>query len=229
MDIKGLKFTHKSIKFMGGEGSGHHGHSGGAGGPDNPGGSRPDNACVSLLQKTAAWTRTEPSDTPWKDLTLEKKSELIKAANSIPDSHVEGATILSGDERAKYLTRGGTLGGVYFEGSGEVALDSMTGTGSTLIHEIGHHVMTKLSTSQLVSVQTAHKAAKKMYKKDPEGLAKAGLGHYGVSNFREFWGCSYQNWGDARLGKSKSRKFIVPFKEQFPEVAGILEGLFKGE
>ena len=36
MDIKGLKFTHKSIRLMGGLGSGHHGH---AGRPGSVGGS----------------------------------------------------------------------------------------------------------------------------------------------------------------------------------------------
>lgn len=28
MEVRGLKFTHKSIRLMGGEGSGHHGHTG---------------------------------------------------------------------------------------------------------------------------------------------------------------------------------------------------------
>lgn len=44
MDIKGLKFTHKSIRLMGGEGSGHHGH---AGRPGSVGGSASANVLVN--------------------------------------------------------------------------------------------------------------------------------------------------------------------------------------
>ena len=45
MQIRGLKYTHKSIRLMGGEGSGFHGHSGR---PGSVGGSAPSSALGKL-------------------------------------------------------------------------------------------------------------------------------------------------------------------------------------
>lgn len=45
MEVRGLKFTHKSIRLMGGEGSGHHGH---AGRPGSIGGSAPSGSSSSM-------------------------------------------------------------------------------------------------------------------------------------------------------------------------------------
>jgi len=51
--IQGLKFTHKSIQFMGGEHSGHHGH---AGRPGSVGGSAPSGSVPSASPGTlASW------------------------------------------------------------------------------------------------------------------------------------------------------------------------------
>ena len=47
MDIRGLKFTHKSIRLMGGEGSGYHGH---AGRPGSVGGSAPSSGPTGILR-----------------------------------------------------------------------------------------------------------------------------------------------------------------------------------
>ena len=50
MQIRGLKYTHKSIRLMGGEGSGFHGHSGR---PGSVGGSAPsgEGSVVTLTQR----------------------------------------------------------------------------------------------------------------------------------------------------------------------------------
>lgn len=213
MTIRGLKFTHK-----GGRGSGHHGHSGGKGGPGNPGGSTPDSACVGLMSQTAAW----------EDLPSHRKEEFIRTANEIPNAHVEGLTIVSGDERAEYLTHEGKYGGMYYGGSKEIAMTLAVATPSTLAHEVGHHVELKLTNPQQMVNHVGYKEAKEFFKQDRDGLRNTGLRKYSVSDSGEFWADSYRIWLRAKGGHKRNIEFQREYRETFPEMASLLDDTFGG-
>ena len=203
MEIKGLKFTHKSIRLMGGERSGHHGH---AGRPGSVGGSTPSSGVIlATLEK-----RPE-----WKKLSSSKKKDLESVSSQIPDSHTVGVQYLGFDDYRCDREEAGAL----WLSSGEIYLHTRFATGFNLAHEFGHNVHAKLvkGNDRKVVVE-AWKQTQGLSKTKQKGL---GYDDYSVSNHKDFFADTYSHW------VTKSRQVSV-IREKYPELGQVMDTLFGG-
>ena len=126
MDIKGLKFTHKSIRLMGGPGSGYHGH---AGRPGSIGGSAPSGSSPSYVQVV-----------------------MDKAAPYLQPEDISSVRLLPEDEFLKIEGTTNTDAAFFNSKTYEIVLNELNmaqhdtqGKKLVIAHEVGHAVGDRLS------------------------------------------------------------------------------------
>ena len=141
MEIRGLKFTHKSIKLMGGEGSGHHGHTGR---PGSVGGSAPKGRFPSK--------RSDASNVTIFDASETEEKQIRGYLEDLPQDHIDAVTSIRIVPELGHPGEINNKGEIKISRSekGELAWDPETQTyqrnlpglssQEDIIHEVGHAV-----------------------------------------------------------------------------------------
>ena len=165
----------------------------------------------------------------WAELSDDKKKEWAAAANGVPDSHMKGLAEVRINDL--YLDTEGASGMYlpYGKENNVVVLHSQSSTGTTIGHEMGHHVWHKEVTHLSVMDINRDKGFADNLRHEPSGLQSLrnlGLREYSISSLKEFWADSYAIWGSARQGNKACKGFQENYRGQFPETAKLLDDLF---
>ena len=124
-DIRGLRFTQKGIRLMGGPGSGHHGHTGR---PGSVGGSTSKGLAMLM------------SNADWNGLSSVQKEMLTDDILRVPNEHLKK---LNGIKLGAFQWRG-----LYDPYHREIKINPSKYQKGDLFHEVGHHVFEKFLSEE---------------------------------------------------------------------------------